>query len=176
MSTKSNKSWKDHLLSSGVPLEYSVRRIFEELGIHNPSEYRYVRKTARRVSRRYFLWTSIRRKLMFTAICGSNIVECKYRHDGTNWVFVPQEYGEFFGPGLADLFVTLDQCCLDRELDRSVLEKFRSKYPLCAKGIELLPEDTNPKTIEQAVQQLRYAVVALAMDTQLTINCFTRLI
>ena len=101
---------------------------------------------------------------MFTAICGSNIVECKYRHDGTNWVFVPQEYGEFFGPGLADLFVTLDQCCLDRELDRSVLEKFESKYPLCAKGIELLPEDTNPKTIEQAVQQLRYAVVALAMD------------
>lgn len=50
MSTKSNKSWKDHLLSSGVPLEYSVRRIFEELGIHNPSEYRYVRKTAEGVS------------------------------------------------------------------------------------------------------------------------------
>jgi hypothetical protein len=29
--TMHKKSWKDHLLSSGVPLEYSVIRIFEEL-------------------------------------------------------------------------------------------------------------------------------------------------
>jgi hypothetical protein len=41
----STKSWKDHLLSSGVPLEYSVIRIFEGLGIMNPGEYRYERKT-----------------------------------------------------------------------------------------------------------------------------------
>ncbi len=42
----SKKTWKDHLLSSGVPLEYSVIRIFEELGIRDAGEYRYERKTA----------------------------------------------------------------------------------------------------------------------------------
>jgi hypothetical protein len=85
------------------------------------------------------------------------LVECKYRHDGTNWVFVPREYGEMLarGPNFADLFVAMDQCCVDRKLDRSVLEKFEDTYPLCARGIELLPDDSNPKTIEQAVQQLR---------------------
>jgi len=58
----------------------------------------------------------------------------------------------------------MDQCCIDRNFDRSILEKFEQRYPLCARGIELLPDDANPKTIEQAVQQLRYGVVAKAVD------------
>jgi hypothetical protein len=58
----------------------------------------------------------------------------------------------------------MDQCCVDRKFDRSILEKFEQTYPLCARGIELLPDDANPKTIEQAVQQLRYGVVAKAVD------------
>ena len=40
----SKKSWKDHLLSSGVPLEYAVARIFEQLEIWRPGEFRYERK------------------------------------------------------------------------------------------------------------------------------------
>jgi hypothetical protein len=163
--TMSKKIWKDHLLSSGVPLEYSVIRIFEELGIRDAGEFCYERKTAEGVPQIFSVDVhsmdyDIRREFWIECL-----VECKYRHDGTKWVFVPQEYGDsFFGPDLSDLFVTLDQCCLDRKLDRSILAKFEDKYPLCAKGIELLPDDANPKTIEQAIQQLRYAVVAKAME------------
>jgi hypothetical protein len=161
----SKKTWKDHLLSSGVPLEYSVRQMFEELGIRDPGEYYYERKTPEGLSQIFSVDVhstniDVRRDLRIECL-----VECKYRHDGTRWVFMPREYGEMFGPDLADLFVTLDQCCIDRELDRRVLTRFEDKYPLCAKGIELLPEDANPKTIEQAIQQLRYAVVAKALDS-----------
>ena len=92
------------------------------------------------------------------------LVECRYRHDGTKWVFTPREYDPPFGEDFHDPFVTLDQCCLDRELNRDLLGGFRTKYPLCGKGIELLPDDANPKTIEQAVRQLRHAVVAKSLD------------
>ena len=162
----SKKTWKDHLLSSGVPLEYSVIRIFEELGIRDPGEYRYERKDANGLSQVFSVDVHSQKVDPHRDLRIECLVECKYRHDGTNWVFMPREYGEVFtrGPNFADLFVTMDQCCADRRLDRGVLEKFENTYPVCARGIELLPEDANPKAIEQAVQQLRYAVVAKAID------------
>ena len=165
-SLMSKKTWKDHLLSSGVPLEYSVIRIFEELGISDPGEFSYERKTPDGLSQVFSVDVHARKHDVRRKLYIECLVECKYRHDGTNWVFVPRDYAEIFGrgPGFADLFVTLDQCCVDRKLDRSVLEKFEQTYPLCARGIELLPDDANPKTIEQAVQQLRYAVVAKVID------------
>jgi hypothetical protein len=173
MSTKSIKTWKEHLLSSGVPLEYSVIRIFEELGIKNAGEYRYERKTEEGVSQIFSVDVQapeydLRRDLRINCL-----VECKYRHDSTKWVFMPQEYGKYFGPDFSDLFVTLDQCCVERQLDRSVLGGFERKYPLCSKGVELLPDDANPKAIEQAVQQLRYAVVASAIEAIDDQTCYS---
>jgi hypothetical protein len=164
--TKKKKTWKDHLLSSGVPLEYSVIRIFEELGIRDPGEYRYERKMADGLAQVFSVDVYAKKTDIQRMLYVECLVECKYRHDGTNWVFLPREYGELFrnGPNFADLFVTMDQCCINRKFDRSALEKFEDTYPLCARGIELLPEDANPKSIEQAVQQLRYAVVAKAID------------
>ena len=162
----SKKTWKDHLLSSGLPLEYSVIRIFEELGIRNPGEFRYERKTPDGLSQVFSVDVHAVKSDRDRDLHLECLVECKYRHDGTNWVFIPRQYGEVFlsGPSFADLFVTLDQCCIERKFDRSVLEKFEETYPLCVRGVELLPDDANPKTIEQAVQQLRYAVVAKAID------------
>jgi hypothetical protein len=160
----STKTWKEHLLSSGVPLEYSIIRIFEELGINNPAEYRYERKTETGVSQVFSVDVKATKYDLGRSLYIDCLVECKYRHDETNWVFMPRDYEEFFGPGFADLFVTLDKCCVERQLDRSILQKFESTYPLCSKGVELLPKDANPKAIEQAIQQLRYAVVSRAIE------------
>jgi hypothetical protein len=63
------------------------------------------------------------------------------------------------------LFVALDAFCIDRKINRLALSRFNDNYPLCGKGIELLPDDANPKSIEQAVQQLRWAVVAKAIES-----------
>ena len=161
---KPRKGWKEHLLSSGVPLEYSVARIFEELGIFQPEEFRYVRKNADGLAQVFSVDVHATDIDPTRNLWVESLVECKYRHDGTKWVFTPREYMAFFGPDFQDLFVTLDQCCLDRKLDREYLSKVGGFYPLCGKCIEILPDDANPKTIEQAVQQLRYAVVAKAID------------
>ena len=160
----SKKSWKDHLLSSGVPLEYSVARIFEQLEIWRPEEFRYERKDPDGVPRVFSVDVHSSHIDSKRHVWLETLVECKYRHDGTRWVFTPREYDPIFGEDLKDLFVTLDQYCLDRQLNRELIGGFRTNYPLCGKGIELLPDDANPKTIEQAVQQLRHAVVAKALD------------
>lgn len=160
----SKKVWKDHLLSSGVPLEYSVARVFERLGSWQPGEFRYERADADGIPRVFSVDVHSSHIDTNTNFWLETLVECKYRHDGTNWVFTPHEYRSFFGPDFDDIFVTLDQCCEDRQLNRRTLADFRTHYPLCGKGIEILPSDSNPKTIEQAVQQLRFAVVAKAID------------
>ena len=49
-------------------------------------------------------------------------------------------------------------------IDLDILGKFGQTYPMCEKGIELLRDDSNPKTIEQALRQLHYAVTAKALD------------
>jgi hypothetical protein len=158
------KNWKDHLLSSGLPLEYSVSRIIEELVNWQPGEFKYERKDPEGIAKVFSVdvhssHIDTERNFWLEAL-----VECKYRHDGTRWIFTPREYDPLFGRDFNDLFVTLDQCCTDRELNKDFVNKFRSRYPLCGKGIELLPGDANPKTIEQAVQQLRYAVIAKSLN------------
>jgi hypothetical protein len=160
----SKRTWKDHLLSSGLPLEYSVARILERLSSWEPGEFRYERKDPEGVSRVFSIdvhssHIDVKRNFWL-----ETLVECKYRHDGTKWVFTPREYDPLFGQDLKGVFVTLDQCCADRQLNRDLVAEFRTHYPLCGKGVELLPDDTNRKTIEQAVQQLRHAVVAKALD------------
>jgi hypothetical protein len=37
------RTWKDHFLSSGVPLEYSAARILKQFDFTAPREYKYER-------------------------------------------------------------------------------------------------------------------------------------
>lgn len=152
-------------LSSGIPLEYSVAQIFEDLTRWQRGEFRYERKDEQGITRLFSvdvhstnLNLDRERNLRF-----ETLVECKYRYDDTKWVFTPHEY-DFFEIEFSDLFVSLDECCADRELDKSPLDKVSDRYPLCTKGIELLTDNSNPKAIHEAVQQLRYAVIARALD------------
>jgi hypothetical protein len=163
MSTK--KTWKHHFLSSGIPLEYSVAEEFAELTNWQRGEFRYERKDEQGFTRVFSvdvhstnLNLGSERNLRV-----ETLVECKYRHDGTKWVFTPDEY-DFFEVEFDELFVTFEECCANRQLNRPVLNEVSNHYPLCAKGIELLADNSNPKTIQEAVQQLRYAVIARGLD------------
>ena len=160
----SKKSWKDHLLSSGVPLEYSVGRIFQDLVGDQPSEFTYERDDADGIRKVFSVDVQSSQMDTTRNFWLEVLVECKYRHDGTQWVFTPQQYEPLLGVDFNDAFVILDHCCIDRNIDRNVIAKFRGQYPLCGKGIELLPDSANPKSIEQAIRQLRHAVVAKALD------------
>lgn len=158
------RTWKEHLLSSGVPLEHSVATILESLGMSFPAQFKYERANAAGVPTIFSIDVAASHVDTDRDLWLELLAECKYRHDGTRWVFTPSEFNPVFQVGLRDAFVTLDQVCTDRKVNGQLLNSFSKNYVLCERGIELLPEDSNPKTIEQAVQQLRYAVTAKAVE------------
>ncbi len=115
------------------------------LGFIDPREYKYVRPNeigaptvfsldvyGSRIDTTRHLWLDL-------------FIECKYRHPGTRWVFASEDYRPFFGPEFRDAFVFLDVTCIDRQFATSVLENFDDKYPLCKRGVELLPRESNPR-------------------------------
>jgi len=158
----SKKNWKDYLLSSGIPLEHSVIRIFEKLGIFRPIEFRYERNIETGVRKIfsvdvYTTYLDEKRNLWIEIL-----VECKYRNDKTKWIFMPAEYGESLRPDFSSLFVTLDEAVVERSFKRNDSIYFKRMYPLCEKGIEILPKDINPQSINHAISQLRYAIPNLA--------------
>jgi hypothetical protein len=162
----SAKKWKDLFLSSGVPLEYSVAQIFEELGSWRVEEFSYERKNEDGASQIFSVDVHSAYNSRKHDVRLDILAECKYRYDGTKWIFTPSEthhHEAMWGVDFSPLFLALDECSVDRKVDRDFLGRFGQDYPLCKNGIEILPEDTNPKTIEQAIRQLRYAVVAMGL-------------
>lgn len=158
-----SQKWKDNLLSSGLPLEYSVRRSLENLGLSGAREFKYERVNEVGIPALFSIdihTTKIYEQLNTNIDCPIFLelfIECKYRKDGTQWIFTPDEYDRFF-PNPKDLFITLDELTDRYFINKSRLNIFGQSYELCGKGIELNHEGQNPKSIKQAIQQLRFAI------------------
>ena len=149
----STTKWKDFLLKSGLPLENDVFRYLREKGAVPSFEYSYLRNDERQNEKQfsYDLDASYFRRGYG---CGL-MIECKYRHDSTTWVFTPDEYG-----GPEEIYET----SFVHPFDRFVSRKFPfsgipvAKFaPLCSKGIEITSSGSNEKTITQGISQLSYA-------------------
>jgi hypothetical protein len=166
-----NKSWKEHLLSSGVPLEHSVAETVQNLGLSGPTEFKYERPNELGIPTVFSVdvhasQVNIRPGQVWIDF----FIECKYRHDSIKWIFTPQEDNYLnFEFNERDLYNVLDQFADGFELNTSDDPTVQSRYSLCSRGIEILPQGPNPKSIDQAVQQLAYAIsdqTAEAIDHQ----------
>ena len=153
-----DSKWKDHLLKSGLPLEYEVKQFLDSKGCVSNAEYSYLRQNEHNALTEfsYDIDSSYIKDGFFIDL----MIECKYRHDSTKWVFLPEEYGgmdeieptSFFNPN--DHFTTKNKFIFD-----SSFPKFPINLgPLCSKGIEIASDGQNPKTISQAIAQLSYAM------------------
>ena len=164
MTDNNKKIWKDYFLSSGVPLEFSVINTLKKFDLITPTEYKYMRLNESGCPSQfsvdiYTSYIDVSRNLWLEAL-----LECKYRHDGIKWIFTPTEE-DIIMPRCEDLYVTLDQYDTKRKFNKAAIASFASEYPLCGKGIELVKDSANPKSIEQAVQQLQYSVSSKAVDS-----------
>jgi hypothetical protein len=164
MSNKPTKSWKDLLLSSGVPLEHSIEELLKKLNLLQVSEYKYVRPNETGVPTVFSVDIHATDIDTDRDVWLDLFVECKYRHPGTRWAFCPEQYQPFFGPTFHDTFITLDCLTNGREFSAKVLAEYAAKFQLCERGIELLPAESNPKTLRQGIEQLRYAAIDKSVD------------
>lgn len=162
------KSWKDHLLSSGLPLEQSVIQILEELGIQGPTEYKYERNNELGIPTVFSVdvyapqtYHELERQWLWLNI----FCECKYRHDSVRWLFTPYEFGRWPRARSQDVFIILDQLTGPKVVNTEHFSHFVRKYKLCNKGIEILENDANNKTIDQCIQQLRYGMINDVVDS-----------
>lgn len=149
------KSWKDALLATGLPLEYSVRQTISQLGLPTGKEFSYLRYNEYGQPTEFSVDVS-------TSQIGSDgpvffwvdyLIECKYRKEGTRWIFIPDQ-DEASLRGLP----TLDQITDGIKLDWQQFDHLSGRYVFAAKGCEVFGTDRNTQSIEKAVHQLRYAI------------------
>lgn len=162
-----SKTWKDLLLSSGLPLEYSVKKILEDLHIYSPDEYYYERLNEKGLPTYFSVDIhALKRLTDFDNDYQSQLellIECKYRYNNVKWIFSPQSEGMFLSKWQA--FNPLDTLSKDKIIDRDHLSNFCKNYQFYRKGIEILDNDSNPKSIEQGINQLKYAVINRIVDS-----------
>jgi len=152
MTNKFN-TWKEHLLKSGIPLEFEVKKYLESKGCISNFEYTYLRNNESQhpTEFSYDIDSSYIKGHHFVDL----MIECKYRHESTKWVFLPEEYGGPDEIGFTDF--------MHKNSHFSTAKRVYDNHPLafaplCSKGIELTSDGPNPKTITQAVTQLSYAM------------------
>src|SRR3990172_413536 len=144
------RTWKDHLLSSGLPLEQSVIQSLRKLDILDPREYKYERINEAGIPTLFSVDIHATR---MGPVWLELFIECKYRHDGTRWVFTPDEFNFGRDEAFQDMFILLDTFAGGYSVDRNLINRQFKKDDLCRKGIEILRDDANPKSIEQSIQQ-----------------------
>ncbi len=61
--------------------------------------------------------------------------------------------------------MTIDHFAGAGRANKQLLSTFEQHYPVCGKGIELLPDNSNPRGITEGVQQLRFATAQFMVET-----------
>lgn len=157
------KSWKDALLASSLPLEYSVIELIRSLGGDASTPFSYDRLNEQGVR------TTFSVDVRGGIECGDGktrldlLVECKYRHQSTKWIFIPDSSVSFDGRvGATNPFTAIDLLAKDYRFNYGLgFHPPTTDTVACGMGIELYANsDRNPKTIVQSIRQLQYAVVA----------------
>lgn len=158
--------WKDYLLKSGIPLEYEVMQYLLKKGCVGSYEHTYMRNDENGIPNEFSY------DISSSYIKGGNffdlMIECKYRDQSTDWIFVPDDdYGgvnEIYSHGFLN---PVDHFNTDNKFHQLDFEPLGT---LCGKGIEITSGGSNPKTINQAIKQLSYAMadkVISAMEHQI---------
>jgi len=150
---KNKSNWKDHLLKSGLPLEFEVKRFLDDKGCISNMERTYLRNNEAEIPTEfsYDIDSSYIKGHHFSDL----MIECKYRHESTKWIFLPDDYNSVDDIAKTDFMHPFDH--FNRQKSGQ-LDFPLSFGPLCTKGVELTSDGPNPKTITQAVAQLSYAM------------------
>jgi hypothetical protein len=161
------KSWKDLLLKSGLPLENDVKSYFDAQGCLSNFEYTYLRRDESQIEKEFSYDLDASLILTENRNWFDFLIECKYRHESTKWVFIPDSYG-----GMDEVH----QNCFLHPMDHFVSMKFpfsgsfvEEFAPLCSRGVEIATTGDNDKSITQAVAQISYAFskkVVAAIESQ----------
>jgi len=159
----SNQKWKDYFLKSGVPLEFEIKKILDKNNCLTKYDESYLRENELNVE------TEFSYDINSVNIKDQNyfelMIECKYRDESTNWVFLPENIKwDKRSLALNSILHPNDYFTYENKFH---FNPFEMPYlaQSCSKGIEITTHGQNPKSITQAVSQLSYAMSKKILDT-----------
>lgn len=160
-----DKSWKDHFLKSGLPLEYEVKQALVEMGCTAWDEYSYIKADENKIEKEFSY--DIDANYWRGKYSINFMIECKYKILPTKWLFLPDPYSyqqdvtrnSFLHP--IDYFKDDKFIFTDTPYDKIQ----QSLGPFCLKGTEILNEKADDTTITKAISQLSYAFVEKVIDS-----------
>lgn len=161
--TKDNTKWKDFLLKSSLPLEYEVKQKLKELDFWTEYDFSYLRTNENNILTEFSYDIDATKEIGIH--CFELMIECKFRDDSTNWLFLPEKYNDSDrGIGMNSFLNTNDFFYKHEYPDFFKVLNFKETAKLCSKGIEINSSGQNPKTITQAVSQLSFALIEKAVS------------
>lgn len=167
MIEKTKNKWKDYLLKTSLPLEYLVAEKLSELRYGIQGEYHYLRPNEQGIITEFSIdiWAVnhlFKRDLGFWANI-NYLIECKYCHEGIKWLFAPLTKTDTEQLFETSVIHTLDKICTRRLFNKRPIWNIANRFPLCFKGVEILPNDATAQNIERGRSQLRYGIPRLAI-------------
>jgi hypothetical protein len=177
MGMSEERKWKDILLKSGLPLEYLVAAKLRIKECTIMGEFAYLRPNEQGIDTEFSvdIW-SLRPYLKGTNDLWGMLhllVECKYCHPNVRWVFTPHSKTDIEQELDMEVVHAMDHICTRMIWNRQPLRKLRHQFPMCIKGVELLPNSSTTENIDRGKAQLVHGLpklVAHAVDGQALVS------
>ena len=165
-----DKTWKESLLKSSLPLETIVAEILTQLDLEIEGEFSYLRTNQEGIETEFSI-DIVAQKLFDLTNRTKNLgvidflVECKYCSPGIKWIFSPlPKYMGYRG------FISVIDYLSIIKVKEILLSDPVEKYQYCLKGISLQDKTINPQVIKHGIDQLRYAIPPYQIDIYIEFN------
>lgn len=169
---KSTKGWKEHLLRSGVPLEYQVALIMTSEGMTARADFSFLRRDLSGskecsvdIDSTWYGPTSNILKFELHVL-----VECKYRSPDKVVLFFEEPNDPDFSPVTLGGTVSYFDTFVPYHLPLNAFVSLEQDFPFVYKGVEVFERGAVEEDLRHGIQQLRYATPAFLrsiLDAQL---------
>ena len=161
-----SKDWKNSLLSSGIPLEQSLRQTLINLGITSVSEYAYERLNEEGINTIFSIDNYGKYYPNFKGehnqkLCVECFIEAKYADDNKNWIFTPEAFPKSLN--LQEIYIVLDSLVEKLKLKQINVSK-ENQDSFCGNGLVIDNKSGNRYEIRRGIQQLIYALVNRTLE------------
>jgi hypothetical protein len=160
------KSWKDHLLRSGLPLEHEVAKLLTNEGMYVEADHSFFRKEGTI----YKEWSSDLTADWYSApdrlsveFKLSMLIECKYRSPEKSILLLEDPNSEMPLGTAGGTLIAFDHH-VPFQLNIDSIIQFENKMPYAYKAIELHEGGAHEEDIRHGMQQLKYGSISSLKD------------
>jgi len=154
---KSQRGWKRHLLSSGIPLEFEIARLLTDMKMVVDADFAFTRSNGAEnsegsVDLYSYLHESVGRNDLAYKL--SFLIEVKYRSPQKTPLLLPVQ--NHYAPTLGFTTTVIDSLC-PVHINSAPIYSLEDEMDYAYKGIEIYEDGAIEREFRHGLEQLRYA-------------------